>query len=449
MQKHWCVWVAVAGLGVAAACTKQVNVCHQDSDCGDVAYPFCDVDGQYAASGGDKGVCTIVPPDCTPERCGCTPGAETCASGSLTVCNADGHSVTTTACELGCAPDSTRCGTFAPSNGLADALAMAANEPAFDFPALADINDGGSIHEDSSGMPVAVKSFTVAQVGVPPIRVYVAHSFKIHAANLVATAPASSSPIAFVADGPIVIDGKFDGALPIRFPAPGNQVVTAPCTGVDGERGGGGGGNGADGGRGSQKAQLPPAPGAAGGPAQPVNIFEPLVGGCAGGGDGTGMQLGGVGGPAFEFVSGTSITVAAMGIVNVAGQGGDDDSGGGAGGNVVFESPMVALDGRVTANGGSGGACGTAGNPGPIDATAAVRVGGCMAGNGVGAAYSGRGGTATDLPGDGATDTGSVRGGGGGGAVGRVEIKTRDGMYEHGSAAIISAKISTGVLVAK
>jgi hypothetical protein len=152
----------------------------------------------------------------------------------------------------------------------------------------------------------------------------------------------------------------------------------------------------------------------------------------------------------WAIVAGFGLTAACTKQVNVCHQ--DSDCG-----DVAFPFCDVdgqyaasgGVDGRVTANGGSGGACGTSGNPGPTDATAAVRVGGCMAGNGVGAAYSGSGGTATDLPGDGTTGTGSVRGGGGGGAVGRVAIRTKDGMYERGSAAISSAKISTGTLVAK
>ena len=38
-----------------AGCTKTVNECSSDTDCKDVAYPFCDVDGQFGPSGGAVG----------------------------------------------------------------------------------------------------------------------------------------------------------------------------------------------------------------------------------------------------------------------------------------------------------------------------------------------------------------------------------------------------------
>jgi hypothetical protein len=37
--------LAVGLLGVG--CTKTVNQCSVDSDCDNVAYPFCDVNGEY------------------------------------------------------------------------------------------------------------------------------------------------------------------------------------------------------------------------------------------------------------------------------------------------------------------------------------------------------------------------------------------------------------------
>ncbi|MEO8550858.1 MAG: hypothetical protein ABI678_12820 [Kofleriaceae bacterium] len=439
------VWLLVF---LVAGCSERSNECHADSDCTNLAFPFCDVDGEYAAAGGVKNVCTITPPDCKPERCGCTPNATTCTDGSLSVCNADGRSTTETACVLGCAPDNSRCAMFAPSNGLADALAMAAAEQDVEFPSIAAVLDTGEIHEDQTGVQTHVKSLLVSQVGVPSIRVYVARSFKIHGALVIANV-SSSHPIAFVASGPITIDGAFDAAIDANHTfGPGGQPSGAPCTGgVDG-RGGGGGGNGTAGGRGAPAAVIPPAPGAEGGPAQPMAIFEPLVGGCFGG-DGMDPNSGGAGGAGIQFVSLTSITVAAGGVVNVGGHGGGDDAGGGAGGTVLFEAPALTIDGKVTANGGSGGACGSNGSNATADATAAPRVGGCTSTNGVGAAYSGAGGTGTAAPGDGLADTGSPRGGGGGGAVGRVEVKTADGTYAHGASSIVSAKISAGMLAPK
>lgn len=436
----------VCVFALSACGTKTIVQCTMDSECTEnPSLSFCDVNGEYPASGGDHNVCTPVPSECPVERCGCTPGAERCAATTLAVCNADGTTETTTACTLGCATDGTRCADFAPSNGLTTALAMAASEPDADLPATATIDDAGDIQNESTGLTLPIKSLLVSQVGVPAIRVYIARSFKIHDAFVIATKEVGSNPIAFVATGAITIDGKLDGGVDVRFYAPGNQPTGAPCAGVAGGRGGGGGGNGTVGGRGSQKAQLPPAPGAAGGPMQPPDLFEPLVGGCPGGGDGD-ANLGGQGGVAFELVSATAISVTSTGIVNAAGHGGADDSGGGSGGTVLLEAPAIDISGRIVANGGSGGACGVSGNNGTLDASPAAHVGGCMATNGVNPAVSGAGGTKTQLPEDAQTDASSLRGGGGGGAVGRLEIKTKDGTFAQSSTTIISAMISMGML---
>ena len=46
-------WLVVA-LAAAGCGTKRVNVCNADTDCKDPSFPFCDVNGQYPASGGEK-----------------------------------------------------------------------------------------------------------------------------------------------------------------------------------------------------------------------------------------------------------------------------------------------------------------------------------------------------------------------------------------------------------
>src|SRR5579862_1885289 len=118
----------VVAVAVLAGCTKHVS-CDSDADCKDPAYPFCDVNGEYPASGGEKNVCTIVPDNCPVERCGCMAGAVlSCTGDQVTTCAPDGMSTTMDTCALGCAPDGTRCLTFDPSNGLGGALAMAEGE---------------------------------------------------------------------------------------------------------------------------------------------------------------------------------------------------------------------------------------------------------------------------------------------------------------------------------
>src|SRR4051812_37307972 len=94
-----CLLLALTG----AACSQKANQCSVDSDCSDIAYPFCDKDGEFSASGGEHNVCTVTPPDCPVERCGCTSGAEACIGDQHTTCAADGKSQTLETCALGCA----------------------------------------------------------------------------------------------------------------------------------------------------------------------------------------------------------------------------------------------------------------------------------------------------------------------------------------------------------
>jgi hypothetical protein len=431
----------VLGLIFATACSKRANECAADSDCV-VPYPFCDVNGEYAASGGIMNVCTVVPDNCPAERCGCTPNATTCTDQTLSVCNSDGKSATETACDLGCSTDGTHCKFFAPSNGLGDALAMAAAEPDIDIP------DGfwlypatGAVENEQGTQHVSVKSIVVSQSSGAALRIFIAHSFKIH--NLLVPA-ASGNPIAFVAVGPITVDGVLQaGAGIIHFG--GTLTSTGACTGGSNNRGGGGGGNATAGGNGALRAQLPPAAGALGGLAQ-AGIFEPLGGGCSGGASDSsnGPGGGGAGGGAIQIVSLTSIGVARGGMVNVGGQGGSDHAGGGAGGTVLLESPSISLLGKITANGGSGGACGFSGANGPQDGTAASGVAGC---NGT-MTLSGAGGTGSVAPTDGFASPADP-GAGGGGSVGRLGVHSRDGSYEHDAQSVISAKVTTESLVLK
>lgn len=163
-------WSVLAVLVFAAACTtKQQNKCSSDGDCTNPAYPFCDVDGEFDPSGGAKNVCTIVPPDCPVERCGCSPGATACIGDQLTMCDVGGTSETSTTCALGCATDGTRCLAFEPSNGLGPALTAAANEPAVTIPDGATINTDTGEVKTSGGIAIAVNSLAVSQ-GTTTIR---------------------------------------------------------------------------------------------------------------------------------------------------------------------------------------------------------------------------------------------------------------------------------------
>lgn len=417
-------------------CTRDANRCKTDSDCSDIAYAFCDVEGAYAYSNGVAGVCTAVPPDCPAERCGCSANASTCTGDKLSVCNGDGRSSTDTLCSLGCAADGQRCATFTPLNDLGGAFAMA--EIADDLVlGSVTIDDAGTITRVGDGTVVPVLSISVAQLSAPAIRVYIAHSFTIRDAVVVPKSAAfGSNSIAFVATGPIEIDGVFDAGSALNHSGMfgvGSQGNTSACAGSVGYAGGGGGGNGTAGSPGAPPNASVSLPGAAGGAPQAAH-FEPLIGGCPGGDDGMNGNAGGRGGAGIQLVSGISITVSSTGALNVGGQGGGPNAGGGSGGTLVLQAPAIRLDGVVSANGGSGGACSNNGNAGSIGTTPAPGVGGC------GTSHSGSGGTGTVAPG---LASAMAEGAAGGGAVGRVLIETADGTY---GTATVSAKVTAAQL---
>jgi hypothetical protein len=426
----------LAALVFASACTtKQQNKCTSDSDCTNPAYPFCDVDGEFSTSGGAKNVCTIVPPDCPVERCGCSPGATTCTGDQLTTCDAGGTSETSTTCALGCATDGTRCLSFEPSNGLGPALTAAANEPAVTIPDGATINTDTGEVKTSGGISIPVNSLAVAQ-GSGTIRALIGGSFSI--GNVVVS---GSNPLAIVSSGDVKLDGVLDVSANASTNGSGAQLA-APCTGHAAGAGGSGGGNATAGGDGGQPEPAT-TPRAAGGAAQVG--FEPLVGGCPGGAltsGGSTVSDGGGGGGAVQIVSLTAITV--VGGVDVGGGGGGyNGGGGGSGGNVILEAPRVRFSaGGLFANGGSGGACSAAGNDATRDLNVAVGAGPC--GTTLLKSFGGSGGTTSSSPGLGGHVT-TDPGGGGGGAVGRARIATRDGTFDAG-AATLSAAVTMATL---
>lgn len=433
---HGRALIVLVLLGVG--CTKEVNRCQLDADCANPAYPFCDANGEYPSSAGVAGVCTVVPADCPVARCGCDPNATTCTGDQLRVCNQDGRSTTETSCSLGCAVDAPRCATFTPSNNLGGALKMAALADDVELGAVA-FSDNGEVYDNAhQGAILPITTILVTQDAGPPIRVFIAHSFKIHAAEAYPVSGGfGTSPIALVAVGPIVIDGTFDAGDPAGrqhdTSGLGSQDSSAACAGLGGGYGGSGGGNATKGGDGASYTGIGTStPAVAGGAAQ-ADQFEPLVGGCPGG-DYDGQSRAAHGGSAIQFVSASSIQVTTTGRVNVGGHGGSDKGGGGSGGTLVFQAPLVDIAGLVAANGGSGGACSMFGNDGPISSEPAAAVGGCGLTHGL--THSGAGGTASTPPGAG--DSPRSGPAGGGGAAGRVLIESADGSHGAGT---ISAKV--------
>lgn len=413
----FCVLLAV----LSTACTKKVNECSGDSDCKDIAYPFCDVDGQYAASGGDHNVCTIVPPDCPIDRCGCSPGAVTCSNSDLETCNADGKSTTSVNCELGCATSNDRCATFKASNGLDSAMNAAVGEPPAVFSLDITVDTDACVVHDSANNLLSVKTLKLTQLSGPGICAVVAGSFEIGNVNTVGV-----NALAFAAIGAITIHGKID--LSARHAPRGTAgggagfTMLGACVPPDGGTESGGGGNATKGGDGVFLASVPTH--RPGGLAQ--TNFSPLAGGCYGGvvTDGDGGGIPGDGGGALQLDSNTSVTIASSALIALGGTGGDDGAGGGSGGTCIIESPSVTIAGAIAANGGGGGFAYPPGCPSPgADATNDMNP--ALGGTGTCAAafHGGAGGTGTTSAQDGTPD------GGGGGSVGRMLIRTADGTF--------------------
>lgn len=426
---------------LVGGCTKHVNQCTSDSDCTDPAYPFCDVNGEFPASGGTKNICTVTPTNCPVDRCGCTPGATTCGSDTLLTCNADGKSQTMTSCALGCATDGTRCLTFEPSNGLGPALAAAGGEPDVVLPKGVHIDTGTGTITNSGGIAIPVQSLVVTEGG-SAIRAFYAKSFVIDDATV--TGP---DAVAFVAAGDVTVQGAVDASGTGLTGGPGAQASTAACSGHSGQSqpcevtftcdGGGGAGNataGTSGGGGTGAA----------GAAQ--TGFAPLVGGCPGGSglDSSGALVGsgGGGGGAMQLVSATRIVVTGSALIDVGAGGGDPFGGGGSGGNIVLEAPQVSIEGAaaIVGNGGAGGGCSASGPDATRDMNPAVGPGPCGNHNTDG---GGSGGTVTVAP------TTSGHQGGGGGAVGRLRIATKNGTAAVSSSALLSVAVTNETLTSQ
>ena len=449
-------WI-VAVLAVVGCGTKRVNVCSSDADCMDPGYPFCDVNGEYPASGGEKNVCTTVPDNCPVDRCGCTANAVlSCVGDQLMTCGADGKSSVTSTCALGCAADGTRCLTFEPSNGLGGALTMAAGEGDVTIPAGAKIDTDLGTVVDGNGVPVAVRSVQVAQTGAPTIRAFIAHSLVVNNVTV-----HGANALAFVATEKVTLQGVVNAAGRASTNGPGSEASPFTCAGMTAQQyvctagasmntitpGGGGGGDAVMGGN--------------TGGGSPVVGFMPLYGGCRGGdlqnSSGATLGMGGGGGGAVEVVSLSAIVFTSDGFIDVGGGGGNSSCGGGSGGVVILEAPDVQLSGSstgITANGGAGGGCGGNGADATMTTSPApaptCTSGGYSAGAG-GTEMTAPGSSAYCVPGGGifCVPCDGTPYGGGGGAVGRLRVATKDGTYALLGAPVLSVAVSAAVLVAK
>jgi hypothetical protein len=263
------------------------------------------------------------------------------------------------------------------------------------------------------------------------------------------------APLVVVASGAVVMASTagINAAASSTTPGPGGNALCSMAGAGSNTSGataaGGGGGNFG----GGASASMGPA-----GSTYGVLITD-FCGGARGG-DGfngnvtdvscKGKGLGGAGGGAIQISSAVSITL--HGSIDVGGGGGNggcnhanpppvlgssssDGGGGGSGGEIFLEAPIVTVDGTFSANGGGGGA------PKPPSSTSMVNIasngydaqpGNVTAMGGVLTAGSQFGGDGAFSP-DGvaltaATAPDSSNSGGGGGGVGRIWLRTRNGV---------------------
>jgi len=357
-------------------------------------------------------------------------------------------------CALGCSDGEPRCLTFEPVNGLGPALAASAQEPDVQLPPGTRIDTDTGVVQDVNGTAIPVKTMVVNQAGGPPIQAFLARSFTANDLSVTGT-----NPLALVARGSIVLNGRVNARATGVVQGPGASPSSS-CAGADSRQyacsctepcsvGAGGGGNTHPGGRGGA------ATSENGGTA--VTAVSPLVGGCAGGsqltvdGGSVASQAGG-GGGAIQIVSQTNVVVADQGLIDVGGGGGRSTAGGGSGGLVIIEAPEVSFLGPasgVVANGGAGGGCFQTGPDGTVNTSPAP---GAVCTN----YFAGSGGTGTLAPGNGCiigVDSCEavcpVSYGGGGGSVGRMWIRTRDGNIVSTGNPILSVNVSKGMLTPK
>lgn len=291
---------------------------------------------------------------------------------------------------------------------------------------MATIDTDTGVVRDHANIQIPVTSSVVSQTGTDiEIRAFIGKSFRI--SSVLVTGHRS---IAFVSPGEVLVDGLIDVSAKAAAERSGSgQQSSGMCVGQSVAVGGGGGGNATSGGRGlnTVSSQI-----AAGGLQQTTGA---LVGGCAGGNS----QFDGFGGGAIQIDSLGSVSVSETGGINVAGAGGSDKVGGGSGGTVIIEAPHVAILGKITANGGGGGACGLRGDDGSLTTSPASAPSGCGTSS---LTHGGPGGSITAAPGDG---TGVGGGGGGGGAIGRLVVSTV-GQYETGATTVLSVQSVTTTL---
>ncbi len=346
-----------------------------------------------------------------------------------------------TTCAHGCSGD--HCLALAPSNGLSPELLV---------DSVADLT-GDKLNFDTDSGRIKQGSTTVREPGegvvagigfhvIDGMGVFTAHSFLVGLTD--DWAAGGTNAFVLFAATKIEVAGTIDAGAQGGTGGPdgfggGTSGTNSGCRGGAGfflmpafGEGGGGGGGATRGGDGAPSTN---ATFGAGGTLCATPSTIPLRGGHGGGAGGFDVAAnvlrggrGGGGGGAVALVAMDEIaitgTVGAPGDGGFSASTGDGGGGGGGGGAVLLESPTISVVGALTANGGGGaGPSASTGSRGHFGD--AGTAGGGTFGGGSG----GRGGAGTTLPGAGQQAGDGVtasRGGGGGGAVGQIELKSID-----------------------
>jgi len=452
--------VALVALG---ACTKKDPLfCDGSHACTDPARPFCDVNGEFAASDGIKNTCIAAPYDAGVDAApACQASTSVCTAGEWKQCDATGSLIVDEICSLGCNDTADGCKQVV--SVVTDCPAFvgdARTAPPIDL-ANQSVIDTTTGKVTTGGVDQNVDFKTVA-CSFGNIRVLAGRSVTLHDVTVTGT-----DPLVIVSWDAMNVDGHLDARG--RGPSPGPGDPTCPSLLVDvgwandGSSmsmqfpGGGGGGLGSAGNVGGDNN------GASGGIGGSMQTWGPSDfgkgGGCPGGNvtDGsTVLFRGGGGGGAVALISNTAIEINAAagtgtGVVDVGGGGGERGAGGGSGGFALLEAPVIDILGTgagVAANGGSGGSwCpnggaeqGGDGKPSTDSADVATCAGAI------------HGGTGTPALGPSESYTGSAvpsYAGGGGGGFGQIVLWTTSGDVTLGSGAFLSGQVQKATLATK
>ncbi len=383
----------------------------------------------------------------------CTPlaGLSCIDANTLDRCDADGKTMDTVPCPMGCVTTPTpHCQLVTPT-GIAPPADF--NTPGIGAVTLATTtmhSDTGQIEgvRPANGDPTTLSvdaasgiGFHLVTQGGSTVGVFVMRGLTI-TGTLTIT---GLYPVVILANGDVNIAAISAAAIcGSHTPGPGGYAGGTPAAPLGGGPGGGaagmqalytgagGGGHGDHGGAGAAQGANA---GGAGGAISDSPTLAVLHGGSGGGAQGGGNYIGGAGGGAVQIVSQTKIVItggiAAGGCGGLGGggvQGAATCSGGGAGGAILLEAPTVSVgdNGYLVCGGGGGGGVDDSGGNGEAAADSNVEVSTGLGGT-CGGRCGGQGGYSGQMFGGPGTAESSLAGGCGGGAAGRIRVNTTPG----------------------